>query len=71
MCTLLIFVTAVYVCVDVDECADGNGGCSDTCVNMEGTFQCGCPDGQELDANFRDCRSSKWTSVPLNWESDT
>ena len=49
------------VCIDIDECADENGGCSDTCTNMVGTFTCGCPDGQELAADFRNCILSKRT----------
>ena len=49
------------VCIDIDECADENGGCSDTCTNTDGTFTCGCPDGQELAADFRNCILSKRT----------
>jgi len=33
--------------VDIDECAENNGGCSDqaVCSNTEGSFTCSCVDG--------------------------
>jgi len=33
--------------VDIDECAENNGGCSDqaVCSNTEGSFACNCNDG--------------------------
>lgn len=34
-------------CVDVDECANGNGGCGDACVNSDGGFSCACRPGRE------------------------
>ena len=30
------------ICPDVDECADENDGCSQTCTNTIGSFICGC-----------------------------
>ncbi len=33
------------LCIDVDECAEDNGGCDDICVNKPGTFMCGCSRG--------------------------
>ncbi len=32
-------------CLDVDECASGNGGCHHHCINTEGSFRCQCNDG--------------------------
>lgn len=42
-------------CVDVNECAAGNGGCAGTCVNAYGGYACGCPAGQALAADGRGC----------------
>jgi len=44
-------------CVDVDECAEDNGGCSHTCTNLNGTYECSCPNenpcrGQVVDIMF-------------------
>lgn len=41
--------------IDIDECADDNGGCADTCTNKDGTFECGCPPGYALGPNFVNC----------------
>lgn len=34
---------------DINECAAGNGGCSDGCVNTPGSFYCACPHGYMRD----------------------
>ena len=42
---------AFYKCLDIDECAEGNIGCSDermTCLNTDGSYQCSCPGGYEI-----------------------
>merc|ERR1739838_170001 len=31
-------------CVDINECGTDNGGCSHGCTNLNGTFECSCPD---------------------------
>ncbi|XP_058792179.1 sushi, von Willebrand factor type A, EGF and pentraxin domain-containing protein 1, partial [Phymastichus coffea] len=43
-------------CIDVDECATDNGGCSEMCENTEGGFFCAC-DGDEraLSADRTSC----------------
>ena len=33
--------------LDVNECLDQNGGCEQTCLNTEGSYQCGCYEGYE------------------------
>jgi len=44
------------VCADVNECEDGsNGGCSNDCVNTQGSYYCACPEGMALSENMRDC----------------
>ena len=35
-------------CIDIDECAAGNGGCTQTCSNSAGDFECSCADGYNL-----------------------
>ena len=35
-------------CVDFDECVIDNGGCHHSCINLEGSFKCGCRPGFEL-----------------------
>jgi len=46
-------LTQGHVCVDIDECADHNGGCAASCINQPGHFYCSsCPKGfQEQDPN--------------------
>ena len=40
---------------DIDECIDENGGCSQTCTNTEGSFNCGCNSGFVLDDDGANC----------------
>jgi len=35
-------------CTDVDECLDNNGGCTDLCVNLEGSWTCECFGGRKF-----------------------
>ena len=44
-------LTVVNNCVDIDECAISNGGCSPhaDCVNTNGSFNCSCRDGYHGD----------------------
>ena len=45
----LLFDAADVACSDVDECAaPGGQGCRERCINMPGTFACGCDSGREL-----------------------
>lgn len=47
--TIHIFtLNTCYLCIDIDECANSNGGCDQTCTNTIGSFSCGCNDGYEL-----------------------
>uniref|UniRef100_A0A182NIS0 Sushi domain-containing protein n=1 Tax=Anopheles dirus TaxID=7168 RepID=A0A182NIS0_9DIPT len=36
-------------CHDIDECADNNGGCEQTCVNKPGSYDCACEPGLQID----------------------
>ena len=40
---------------DVNECLTSNGGCHQTCVNKEGSFECGCKSGYTLSADKKTC----------------
>ena len=40
---------------DVDECLTDNGGCNQTCTNIQGSFECSCGDGFTLAADNFDC----------------
>ncbi|XP_048855364.1 uncharacterized protein LOC125723016 isoform X2 [Brienomyrus brachyistius] len=35
-------------CVDVNECESENGGCSHTCINYRGGYNCACPEFYRL-----------------------
>ena len=40
---------------DVDDCGDENGGCSQICINTEGSFTCDCNTGFVLDSDGATC----------------
>lgn len=44
-------------CVDLDECAAGISGCTDTCTNYVGGYKCSCPPGQVLEIDRVTCVS--------------
>ncbi|KAM7291179.1 fibrillin-3 [Ixodes scapularis] len=42
-------------CVDIDECSDGNFGCSHVCENVHGSAYCLCPSGLNLADDNKTC----------------
>ncbi|XP_068631046.1 tolloid-like protein 1 [Battus philenor] len=48
------FAATYYM--DVDECAENNGGCQHECRNTLGGFECACHSGFALHHNKRDCK---------------
>ena len=40
-----------------------NGGCSHGCQNLQGTYQCTCPKGFELDATKKNCTGKTRVSL--------
>ncbi|XP_017066756.1 uncharacterized protein LOC108104917 isoform X2 [Drosophila eugracilis] len=43
-------------CVDIDECLKNNGGCSNRCLNTEGSYECSCPPGYKLESDQKTCQ---------------
>ena len=41
--------------LDINECADSNGGCGQVCSNSPGSFSCGCRTGYMLSADGITC----------------
>ncbi|XP_035672789.1 uncharacterized protein LOC118413477 isoform X8 [Branchiostoma floridae] len=46
---------ATFGSLDIDECATGNGGCSQNCNNTVGSFACSCHDGYSLNSDGASC----------------
>ncbi|XP_078585335.1 uncharacterized protein LOC144867284 isoform X7 [Branchiostoma floridae x Branchiostoma japonicum] len=46
---------ATFSSLDIDECATGNGGCSQNCNNTVGSFACSCHDGYSLNSDGASC----------------
>ncbi|XP_078387087.1 oncoprotein-induced transcript 3 protein [Cetorhinus maximus] len=42
-------------CLDVNECEVKNGGCSEVCINLQGSFRCECGIGRSLGSNAVTC----------------
>ena len=51
----MIVVIESFLLSDIDECADNNGGCDETCVNHNGSYSCQCDSGLRLLSNKRSC----------------
>lgn len=37
--------------LDIDECAEDNGGCDQLCLNFDGSYMCDCDFGYLMEAN--------------------
>ena len=48
---------------DIDECSTNQGGCSGTCQNTVGSFQCSCSVGFELGPDQMDCVGKRDTNI--------
>lgn len=50
-----IIITAFYYFLDIDECSDHNGGCSEYCSNVDGSYQCYCKTGLHVAVDGKTC----------------
>ena len=56
------YISKYFTCTDINECANNSGGCSDGCVNTEGSYYCDCPSGYELSDDKKNC-VGEWLTV--------
>ena len=49
--------------IDINECATNNGGCSQVCLNTEGSYSCHCYLGYGLGPNNHTCNGMHTTHV--------
>ena len=49
---MLIFIVLL---LDINECAVGNGGCDETCVNRNGSYSCQCDSDLQLLSDKQSC----------------
>ena len=54
---IILFFITYYICADVNECNNFNGGCQHKCINEIGSYKCECPTGFNLRADGLSCES--------------
>ena len=45
---MYIIIVLEYLCTDINECGDINGGCQHSCKNTFGSYICSCDPGYLL-----------------------
>ena len=55
--------TYISINLDTDECIDVEGGCSQICLNTNGSITCECGDGYELDIDGVTCNGMQYKHV--------
>ena len=65
MCDVSLACGIVRVVADDDECEINNGGCTQTCNNTDGSFQCSCGTGYTLAADSLGCDGN---NCVLSWK---
>ncbi|XP_066270954.1 fibrillin-2-like [Branchiostoma lanceolatum] len=56
-------------CEDINECTTLNGGCSQTCTNTIGSYNCSCTEGFVLDLDGHNCTGTSSCSTPKHQEA--
>ena len=56
-----------YILLDVDECQVNNGGCEETCINNQGSFECSCGLGRILAADGSTCLGKVLLKLFKHW----
>ena len=51
---------------DIDECSDETDGCSQICLNTDGSFACECNSGYILDVDGTGC-DDMYKLIVLFW----
>ena len=46
----------MYLSLDINECSIDNGGCTETCVNTNGSYYCTCNAGYTLKQDQHSCK---------------
>lgn len=59
-------MTFLLVLVDINEC-DSAGSCSQTCINTDGSYTCGCYSGCELANDGFNCSGRKLLSFETEY----
>ena len=44
--------------LDINECDNNNGGCSQNCTNTNGSFFCSCDEGYQLKSDGLTCKGN-------------
>ena len=52
---LLNYSSDCYIIIDINECSDNNGGCSQSCTNTPGSYYSNCGNGYSLDIDGHNC----------------
>ena len=45
----------IIINLDINECNTNNGGCATTCTNTNGSYECSCNTGYELNNDLHHC----------------
>ena len=52
---ILYMYSNTDILADINECDERNGGCTHSCKNTKGSFECSCREGFVLDSNGATC----------------